>query len=321
MSNQLLKKIADELKEARKKKKVSIDQIFTKTRIDKKYLEAIEDGNFSIMPDVYIRAFIKEFAINVGLNPSEILEKYSLAQKGVDFERDKEEEHINEKSIKKPQKEKNIKNNKIVDSISDIPETTSNTTSDKNFSKSYYYILVAILMLVFIFVIYKLFLTESSNEIITEKPFEEIVQNQNITQSDNEKNIDNKSNNFEEIEQKDFELIKPQNQNIQSSDNSKEEYSTQAGLNLRIIGNGKSWIRVVADEKDNSEFIIEDGITKELKASEKFYLHIGNSGALKLLLNNKDLFFSGSEGKVRKIFVTKDGIEYLRRTPTFNGQQ
>ncbi len=69
MSNQLLKKIADELREARQKKKISIDQIFTKTRIDKKYLNAIEDGNFSIMPDVYIRAFIKEFAKNVGLNP------------------------------------------------------------------------------------------------------------------------------------------------------------------------------------------------------------------------------------------------------------
>ena len=76
MSNQLVKKIADELKEARKKKKISIEQIFTKTRIDKKYLNAIEDGNFSIMPDVYIRAFIKEFAVNVGLNPNEIIEKY-----------------------------------------------------------------------------------------------------------------------------------------------------------------------------------------------------------------------------------------------------
>ncbi len=81
---------------------------------------------------------------------------------------------------------------------------------------------------------------------------------------------------------------------------------------------GKSWIRVVSDEKDNMEFIIDQGITKVLNAKEKFYLHIGNSGGVKIFLNNKDLFFSGSEGKVRKIFVTKNGIEYLKRTPIFN---
>ena len=59
-------------------------------------------------------------------------------------------------------------------------------------------------------------------------------------------------------------------------------------------------------------------LMKELNAKDKFYLHIGNSGGIKLLLNNQDLSFSGATGRVRKIFVTKNGIEYLRRTPIIN---
>jgi hypothetical protein len=72
---------------------------------------------------------------------------------------------------------------------------------------------------------------------------------------------------------------------------------------------------------DNVEFIIDKGMTKVFYAKEKFYLHIGNSGGVKLYLNNNDLMLSGNEGKVRKIFVTEDGIEYLRRTPILNVEQ
>ena len=80
-------------------------------------------------------------------------------------------------------------------------------------------------------------------------------------------------------------------------------------------------MRVVSDDVENVEFIIEEGMSKVFYAKEKFYLHIGNSGGLKLYLDNKDMMFSGSPGKVRKIFVTENGIEYLRRTPILNVEQ
>jgi len=315
MSNQLVKKIADELKEARKKKKISIEQIFTKTRIDKKYLNAIEDGNFSIMPDVYIRAFIKEFAVNVGLNPNEIIEKYKLAQKGIDFEE-------NPISTEKDDSEKPVTENKketanktfVEPSVVDLP--TEKGSSNKN-NKPYYYILVAVLMIVFIFVIYRLFLFEPNRQIITEKPFEEILQDQNLEDKSDKNIIVSKDPAV--TEQKKYELVKPTSElEIQKNEQMDNIVSATEGLNLTIVGTGKSWVRVVSDEKNNMEFIIDNGITKVLNAKEKFYLHIGNSGGIKITLNNKDLSFSGAEGKVRKIFVTKNGIEYLKRTPIFN---
>src|SRR5690606_37042073 len=47
------------------------------TKIRVRYLEAIEEENFSVLPgNFYVRAFIKSYAEAVGLNPDEILRMY-----------------------------------------------------------------------------------------------------------------------------------------------------------------------------------------------------------------------------------------------------
>ena len=322
MSNQLLKKIADELTNARKKKKISIDQVFTKTRIDKKYLTAIEEGNFSIMPDVYIRAFIKEYSLNVGLNPTEILEKYTLAQKGIDFDTNQNMNQAAENSKPLVGKKKKEPAEQLTKEFNHDLKV-ENQKPEVKFNKSYYYGIVAVLMLVFILVIYKLFLTEANNKIIAEKPFEEIVKTQDKISGIEEKTtveVDKTQIDLEKIEQKKVELIKPETeQNIAPPTLTQESnLLSKDGLVLTIVSSDKSWIRVESDDKDIMEFTIEESVTKVLNAKEKFYLHIGNSGGIKLFLNNKDIFFSGAPGKVRKIYVTKNGIEYLRRTPEVN---
>ncbi|MFJ7730368.1 helix-turn-helix domain-containing protein [Lysinibacillus sp. NPDC097231] len=65
------------LKEARLSKGYSLDDLQEITKIQKRYLVGIEEGNYSIMPgSFYVRAFIKQYADAVGLNAEEILESY-----------------------------------------------------------------------------------------------------------------------------------------------------------------------------------------------------------------------------------------------------
>ncbi|MEI4802756.1 RodZ domain-containing protein [Bacillus sp. FJAT-51639] len=69
--------LGQKLKEAREMKGFSIDQLQEITKIQKRYLIGIEEGNFSIMPgDFYARAFIKQYAEAVGLNGEATLEEY-----------------------------------------------------------------------------------------------------------------------------------------------------------------------------------------------------------------------------------------------------
>ena len=65
------------LKEARLSKGYSLDDLQEITKIQKRYLMAIEEGNYSMMPgSFYVRAFIKQYAEAVGLNADEVLETY-----------------------------------------------------------------------------------------------------------------------------------------------------------------------------------------------------------------------------------------------------
>lgn len=77
----------DELRNHREKKKISLEEISTSTRISLRFLEAIERGNFTILPVVYIRAFLREYAAYVGLEPAEVLATYEKVVHGKGEER------------------------------------------------------------------------------------------------------------------------------------------------------------------------------------------------------------------------------------------
>lgn len=69
--------IGEKLKEARQQTGLTLNDVQEMTKIQKRYLQAIEEGNFHILPgSFYAKAFIKEYANAVGLNANELLEIY-----------------------------------------------------------------------------------------------------------------------------------------------------------------------------------------------------------------------------------------------------
>lgn len=70
------------LKSHRETKKITLDEVSQKTRISKKYLEAIESDDFDEIPaEIYRKGFIRNYAKFLGLNPDELLKKYDETQK------------------------------------------------------------------------------------------------------------------------------------------------------------------------------------------------------------------------------------------------
>lgn len=68
------------LKKARLDKGISLDQLEESTKIRKRYLEAIEEGDYKVLPgSFYVRAFIKSYAETVGLDPNDVLSMYGNA--------------------------------------------------------------------------------------------------------------------------------------------------------------------------------------------------------------------------------------------------
>lgn len=72
-----MSELGRQLKEARLQKGMSLDDVQEVTKIRKKYLEAIESGDYKVLPgSFYVRAFIKTYAEAVGMSPDELLEEH-----------------------------------------------------------------------------------------------------------------------------------------------------------------------------------------------------------------------------------------------------
>lgn len=66
------------LKENREEKGMSLEELQTATKIQKRYLAAIEEGNYDVLPGTfYARAFIKNYCEAIGLNYETIFDEYS----------------------------------------------------------------------------------------------------------------------------------------------------------------------------------------------------------------------------------------------------
>jgi cytoskeletal protein RodZ len=73
-----LTELGQRLKDARNDKGLSLEEIQSITKIQKRYLHAIEEGNYELLPgNFYTRAFIKNYAEAVGLHGDELLEEYA----------------------------------------------------------------------------------------------------------------------------------------------------------------------------------------------------------------------------------------------------
>jgi cytoskeletal protein RodZ len=68
------------LRENRERRGLSLDELAVRTKIQRRYLAAMEDGDFAQLPGAaYRQAFVKSYARELGLDVQEVLERYSLA--------------------------------------------------------------------------------------------------------------------------------------------------------------------------------------------------------------------------------------------------
>ncbi|SUZ82741.1 uncharacterized protein METZ01_LOCUS35595 [marine metagenome] len=63
----------EELKSLREKQGIDLEEIHNRTKINLESLQAIESGQFDILPNPYVRLFIKAYAIEIGGDTNETL--------------------------------------------------------------------------------------------------------------------------------------------------------------------------------------------------------------------------------------------------------
>lgn len=65
----------EELKKIRIDKNIEISEIATRTKINLEYLEALELGDYTFLPHIYIRLFMKAYAVEIGVEVDDTLQQ------------------------------------------------------------------------------------------------------------------------------------------------------------------------------------------------------------------------------------------------------
>ncbi len=74
--------ISKELKEAREAAGFTVEKLSSVTRIDKKFIQNLESGNFSFLAEVYVKAFIRTISKAINLDENFMMKKFHLAKEG-----------------------------------------------------------------------------------------------------------------------------------------------------------------------------------------------------------------------------------------------
>lgn len=136
------------LREAREAKGLSIDDVQELTKIQKRYLEAIEEGNYEILPgQFYVRAFIRQYAETVGVDVSPFLVE-------------KPREEVSEEATAKPEE---VKHEEIPTRSSKLKEPLGVNVKSSRIMDYLPKILVAILIIGICIVIYVMFPTKNDD--------------------------------------------------------------------------------------------------------------------------------------------------------------
>ncbi|MEW5843315.1 MAG: RodZ domain-containing protein [Bacteroidota bacterium] len=286
MASEALKKIADELKNAREEKDISLQQIASKTKIDIKFLRAIENANFEILPDLYMKAFIREFAQYIDLDPNAIIQKFENAKQG------KPEEATVTETVAEssPETMTEEKAGKKFDSIETAPLPASEDVKTKKLNTNYVYVgTIAVLILILVYI---LFIKGSSPDIVQES-FSQQTANQDKPR---------------------YEMTE-QNNNPSQVNSSQSNSNMSDSLRLSVQTLNRVWVKVASDGKIITQQVYQPDSKLHFAASKNFSVTVGNAGMVKLLLNNKPIQNIGKTGEIRNLYITPDTIRYYTIIP------
>ena len=72
-----MQEIGQVLRQAREERGMTLEQVSSSTMIAKKYLRALEEGNFEIFPgEVYLKGALRKYAAELGLNQEGLVSRY-----------------------------------------------------------------------------------------------------------------------------------------------------------------------------------------------------------------------------------------------------
>jgi len=302
-----LNEIGEKLKEARQAKGYTLDDLQQITKIQKRYLIAVEEGNLDVLPgNFYARAFIKQYADSVGLNGEELINNHMDSIPQVS-------ETTYSKSVQNTQTRSKTKRTGFMATVQDSLPT----------------ILIVLLVIAIIFAIY-LAVTSGAGNGDSDSFIQgdegagvvEVDNNDDAEEEDTEEDLEEDSQDTGDDESGNDEEDTEEENGEDSEEQSIEEIDGTASTTtyeisgthpdnqtLSLSADGAaSWVRITIDGSPVEEGMINSGETLEVSfdgTAAEVAIVIGNAPATSIELNGESLPFAEAATAVRQeMFIT-----------------
>ena len=284
-----LETFGEELRSQRERKQVSLAAISEATRISEKMLEAIEAGKFSVLPQAYIRAFLRAYARTIDLDPEEVIKRYDSVNQEIHTAA---EEWVSRSKPHVPRPERTT------------PETTQ-TPTGVPFSS----MVAAVVILIAVAAV--IFYANRESVVPAQEPLSKIPFDKAVRETE-----------AAVTQPQDTQRQKPQTQVTQQpvlQSPSQAPLQTppirQAAdsLRLEITTRDSVWVSIVLDNAKHGQYLFPPGRTRSWAAKDQFSVSMGNAGAATFKLNGSNLGALGKRGAVaRNVLITQSGIQQVQ---------
>lgn len=265
--------IGEQLKEAREQKGLTLDDIQATTKIQKRYLVAIEQDDFHALPGrFYARAFIKEYAKAVGIDDEELLADFD--EENVNVE---EEETISYSRLKQSSR-------------------AGRGSSILSYLPTVIVVILVIGIIVVSWFLYQKSLSEPTGDSIEEQESDEIIQrepneNKQVLEDEEENKKDMTTDETNEVEEDDEkERFTVEEEGMGNSPESTVSYKFDGDtLTVKLEATEDSYVQV-SDGSGTSHLdqMFSAGMTEEfeISADEAIYFNIGHAPGMKIYIND-----------------------------------
>lgn len=274
-----------DIKALRESRGVTLEALFNATKIRVAILEAIETGNFKMLPErIYSEAFIKSYAKGAGIDPELILSRYRKFL-NVQEPGPRPDKKAEKKEDKKPpaDKEKAASGPKPA-GAQELKAPVSQAGGPRGipqsrFSRKAVALILSVLVICAGFLYFLLSDDNSGQAMKTEKPPES---SQASAPAPNPE---------------------PAAAPAPAAEETKPE---GAALNSLVIRASElTWISIVEDGNQPYQVMLRPGDTVE-RVAGRFIIDIGNAGGISLSLNGNDMGVPGRSGQVVHLILPQE---------------
>lgn len=247
------------LKALREARGMTIEDIFLSTRVNTAILNAIENGDFYLLPaPVYAEKFIKLYAENIGTDAAIILTNY--------------QRYMAEKQAV-PEEARAVK---------------AQITFDSKPPKRYLmYVVATVSIIATVFIAYYLFYDQ--------QPW---ISQHKVTGEEQKQVVLPTAPSVEELPKEavnDVLQTTPPPETIQKET---QPAPNNAPLNLLIEATEKTWLRIAEDRKHPDQIILDKGEKLSRTAQDFFIIDVGNAAGVNITFQGKSLGNLGRNGQV-----------------------